>query len=410
MGVTGRRDVCGPIRSGPKPHPAPARRYRGAVPERSRPVPTDRELRVAIDATPLLGQRTGIGTFTHELIERVAVDPSVDLTCFAVTWRGRRLLRGHVPPRARVAEWPMAARPLRAAWLRSDQPPIEVFTGGVDLVHGPNFVVPPSWRGAELVTVHDLTAVRFPELCTADTLAYPALVARAIRRGATVHTPSTYVAEEVVEHFDIEPARVVAIPNGVSAIEPVDPAEGHALAGGDRYLLGLGTVEPRKDFPLLVRAFDALAAGDPELRLVIAGADGWGADALTDAIAGARHRDRIVRLGWVDEWDRAALLRGATAFAFPSVYEGFGIPPLEAMAVGVPVVASAAGSLPEVLGDAALLVPPGDESSLAEALATAVTDPAVRRRLSERGVERARRYTWDDTAAALVELYHLLAS
>jgi glycosyltransferase involved in cell wall biosynthesis len=379
------------------------------VSDRPRPDPAERELLVAIDATSLLGNRTGVGTFTHELIERVAVDPGIDLTCFAVSWRGRRLLRGYVPPRARVAEWPMAARRGRAAWLRSDLPPIEAFTGRVDVVHGPNFVVPPSRRGAEVVTVHDLTAVRFPQLCTEDTLAYPALVARAIARGATVHTPSEFVAHEVVEHFGVEPARVIAIANGVGAIDDVDPAEGHRLAGGDRYVLGLGTVEPRKDLPLLVAAFDAVAALDRDLRLVIAGPDGWGADALTDAVARAAHRDRIVRVGWVDDHDRAGLLRGATVFAFPSVYEGFGIPPLEAMVAGVPVVATAAGSLPEVLGDAALLVAPGDGDALAEALSTLVTDPVERRRLVERGATRSARCSWDTTATRMTELYRRVA-
>jgi len=387
----------------------PAARYRDPVPDRPRPAPPANELRVAIDATSLLGHRTGIGTFTHELIERIAVDPALDVTCFAVSWRGRRSLRGYVPGRARVAEWPMAARPLRQAWLRSDLPPIEAFTGAVEVVHGPNFVVPPSRKAAEIVTVHDLTTVRFPELCTADTLAYPALVARAIRRGATVHTPSVSVAAEVVEHFTIDASRVVPIPNGVSPIADVDPVEGHLLAGGDRYLLSLGTVEPRKDLPLLVAAFDGLAAADPELRLVIAGPDGWGADALTEAIDRSRHRDRILRLGWVEDWDRAALLRGATVFVFPSVYEGFGIPPLEAMTAGVPVVSTDAGSLPEVLGDAARLVPTGDRDGLASAIAAILADPVLARDLVQRGHERAAGFSWDTAAAAITELYHRVA-
>lgn len=379
------------------------------MPDRPRPAPPTDELRVAIDATSLLGHRTGIGTFTHELIERIAVDPSLDVTCFAVSWRGRRSLRGHVPPRARVAEWPMAARPLRQAWLRTDLPPIEAFTGAVDVVHGPNFVVPPSRRGAEIVTVHDLTAVRFPELCTADTLAYPALVARAIRRGATVHTPSRFVAAEVADHFALDPDRIVAIPNGVGPLPHADPSDGHLLAGSDRYLLAVGTVEPRKDLPLLVAAFDAIAADDPGLRLVLAGPDGWGAEALTEAIDRAHHRARIVRLGWVEDADRAALLRGATAFVFPSVYEGFGIPPLEAMAAGVPVVATAAGSLPEVLGDAARFVPPGDVAELAGAIGAVLADPVLARDLVHRGHTRAAGYSWDTTAAAITDLYHRVA-
>jgi glycosyltransferase involved in cell wall biosynthesis len=368
-------------------------------------VTADRELRVAFDATSLLGHRTGVGTFAHELVERLAADRRFDITCFAVTWRGRRQLRAHVPARARVAEWPMAARPLRAAWQRGNLPPIEAFTGAVDVVHGPNFVVPPSRRGAEVVTVHDLTTIRFPELCNADTLAYPSLVARAIARGATVHTPSRFVADEVVEHFAVSTERVVVIPNGVGAVDAVDPSEGHLLAGTDRYILGLGTVEPRKDYPLLVAAFDELAASDPDLRLVIAGPDGWGAEALTDAIVRAAHGPRVVRLGWVDDWERAALLRGASAFAFPSVYEGFGIPPLEAMVAGVPVVATAAGSLPEVLGDAAILVPVGDRDALAAALAGVLADPVERRRLVERGTRHAAGFSWDTTAAEIADLY-----
>jgi glycosyltransferase involved in cell wall biosynthesis len=271
-----------------------------------------------------------------------------------------------------------------------------------------------------VVTVHDLTPVRFPELCTADTLAYPGLIRRALRGGAWIHTPSQFVADEVVEAFDADPGRVVAIPNGVTEIGPDSPgrdaAEGERLAGGGRYLLAIGTIEPRKDLPWLVDAFDVVAASHPDVSLVVAGPDGWGIDEFDRAVARATHRARVVRLGWVDPDQRAALLRGAAALAYPSRYEGFGLPPLEAMAAGVPVVATDAGALPEVLGDAADLVPVGATlapSARAEALAAALVrvldDDSHRARLVTAGRDRAAAYSWDTTTARLVDLYRRAA-
>jgi alpha-1,3-rhamnosyl/mannosyltransferase len=145
------------------------------------------------------------------------------------------------------------------------------------------------------------------------------------------------------------------------------------------------------------------------VRLVIAGPDGWDRDAFTAAVAASPHRDRILRLGYVDAAARRDLLAGATVFAYPSVYEGFGFPPLEAMAVGVPVVAGRAGALPEVLGDAARFVDPADEHELAGALVGLLDDAAARDELVTRGRERARRYDWSTTAAAVVDLYRSVA-
>jgi alpha-1,3-rhamnosyl/mannosyltransferase len=176
------------------------------------------------------------------------------------------------------------------------------------------------------------------------------------------------------------------------------------MAGAERYVLALGTVEPRKDLPSLLAAFDAAAARLPDVRLVVAGPDGWGQPAFDDALARTVHRDRVVRVGWVEDPVRAALLSGAWAYAYPSLYEGFGFPPLEAMAVGVPVVATTAGALPEVLGDAARLVPPGDTDALAEAL-VALDDDAERAALVERGRRRVGRFSWDACADGLTALY-----
>ena len=371
-------------------------------------------MRLAFDATALLGPRTGVGVVTAEVLARLAQTEDLDVTAFAVTWRGRAELAAAVPAGVAAVSRPMAARPLRQAWGRFDAPPLEWWTGRVDVVHSPNYVVPPARHAAQVMSVHDLTFIRFPELCTADTLAYPPLIRRALKRGATIHTGSQFVADEILEEFDVEAARVVVVPYGATAPPPERPGTdadtGRRLAGGHPFVLALGTVEPRKDLPSLVAAFDAVAGAHPDLDLVLAGPDGWGAEALTRAVAASPHRSRIHRLGWVDDEQRAALLRGASVYAYPSVYEGFGLPPIEAMAAGTPVVTTSAGSLPEVVGDAALVVAPGDADALGQAMSRLLDDPALAQRLRAAGLEHSRRFSWDTTAAGLVALYRRLAA
>lgn len=369
---------------------------------------------VALDATSLLGPRTGVAALTEALAARLGERDDLSVSAFAVTWRGRADLGSHLPEGVRaVTGRPMAARPLRELWRRWDHPVIETWTGPVDVVHGPNFVVPPTRRAAAVVTIHDLTAWRFPDLVDRASAAYPALVGRALGRGAWVHTPSQWVADEVVAELGADPERVVAVPNGAPDLRPDEPgrdaARGRRRAGAERYVLAVGTVEPRKDLPGLVEAFDAVAANDPDLRLVLAGPDGWGADALTAAVDAAAHPGRIVRTGWVDDDDRAALLRGATVVAYPSIYEGFGLVPLEAMAAGVPVVSTRAGAIPEVVGDAAELVEVDDTNALADALTRVLGDEARRSELIAAGHERRREFSWDATVDALVALYHQAA-
>lgn len=366
-------------------------------------------LSVGLDVTSLIGPRTGVGAFTAEVVGGLARRNDLVVRAFAVSWRGRDGLAATLPDGVTVARRPMAARPLRTLWRRADCPAIERWTGALDVVHGPNFVVPPARRAAEVVTVHDLTAWRFPELVDRATAQYPALVARAVARGAWVHTPSRTVADEVVERLGADPDRVVAILNGAPDLGPAgagrDAATGRSIAGAEGYVLAVGTVEPRKDLAGLVRAFDLAAAEIDDVRLVLAGPDGWGAEALEWARAGAHHGDRIMRLGWVDDDQRAALLRGATVVAYPSVYEGFGLVPLEAMSAGVPVVTTRAGAIPEVVGDAAELVDVGDTAALAAALVRVLGDDARRAQLVAAGHRRLEDFSWDDTVDELVALY-----
>lgn len=368
-------------------------------------------MRVALDATPLLGTRTGVATFCLGALSGLGARPDLSVRAYAVSWRRRGGIVGQLPEGVEPVGRPMPARPLHAAWARIDLPPAEWLLGPMDVVHGTNFVVPPTRRAARVVTVHDLTALRFPQMCEPASLAFPAQVRRAVAGGAWVHTPSEWVAAEVVELLGVDPGRVRAVHHGAGGL-------GWARVGGTagqipeefgpgvgRYLLALGTVEPRKDLVSLVAAFDQVAGERPELGLVIAGSDGWGAAGLDDAVAASAFRGRVRRLGYVNQARRDQLLAGAAVFVYPSVYEGFGLPPLEAMSRGTPVVATKAGALVEVLGDGADLVGVGEPVELAGAVARLLDDPSAAARLVERGRRRAAEFSWERCSDGLVGLY-----
>lgn len=355
---------------------------------------------VALDATPLLGSRTGIGVAVDGFVRHLARRSDLGLIGFGLTARGRRALAAALPPGVTAAGRPVPASVMLRVWSRSRWPSAESWTGPVSVVHGTNYVLPPPRRAAGIVTVWDMSALHYPQLCTPTTRRYPALIAAAVARGAWVHTGSQSVADELADHFAVGADRIRVVPPGIEvpAERPERPA-----GSGRRYVLGLGRSEPRKDFPTLVRAFDLIAGERPDLDLELAGPPGWAEAELAAAISAARYRDRIHRVGWVDQPQR--LLAGAAAFAYPSLYEGFGLPPLEAMAMGVPVVAARAGAVPEVTGDAARLVPTRDPVALAEALARVLDDPAEAARLAAAGPARAAGFDWTRSAAAMADLY-----
>ncbi|MGI8754151.1 MAG: glycosyltransferase family 4 protein [Acidimicrobiales bacterium] len=361
---------------------------------------------VGIDATPLLGPRTGVGVFVDGLLSTLVGRPGLTLRAYGLTARGFRRLGTLLPPGVALRRLPLPAGVALRTWAAADLPTIETWSGRVDVVHGTNFVVPPSRRATRLVSVHDLTSLHFPELCTPAARRYPDLVRRAVGQGAWVHAVSESVASETVAHLGADPARMRVIYSGAPQPSPEpNPAR---RSGGRPYILALGTVEPRKNLPALVAAFDRIADDHPDLDLRIAGPPGWGDEALARAVDAAHHGGRVARLGWVP--DPAEELAGAAVVAYPSLYEGFGFPPLEAMAAGVPVVATSVAALPEVLGDAALLVAPGDIDALAAALGRVLADDVLRATLIAAGRARVGRYRWELTGEHFARLYTQLAA
>jgi glycosyltransferase involved in cell wall biosynthesis len=357
--------------------------------------------RVVLDATPLLGPRTGVGRYVEHLVRELAGLDGLELVATAFTMRGAGALPAAVPPAVRVRHRPAPARALQAVWSRLELPPVEWLAGRADVVHGTNFVLPPLRRAAGVLTVHDLTYLRFPETVSAASLRYRTLVPRGLRRAAIVVTPSHAVAAEVRAEYGLGD-RVLATPLGVDAgwFDAVALTAAELAARGlpERYLLFVGSVEPRKGLPALLAALRLLHDDVPDTPpLVLAGPPGWGPALETAGLpAGA-----VVPAGYLETADLRRLVAGAALLAYPSVYEGFGLPPLEAFAAGVPVVASDLPVVREVTGSLAALAPVGDAAALAEALRATLADPgdgAARR-------ERARGFTWAATATRTAEAY-----
>lgn len=355
---------------------------------------------VAIDVGPLVGRRTGIGHAVAQLTDALTARDDVELVPYLTSFRGR--------PGPGTRRLPFPAALAHRVWARVDRPRVDRWLGPAQVVHGTNYVVPPS-RLPRVVSVYDCWFLQHPDRVHGDVARAGRVLRRAVDTGALVHTTSHASAQVLAELFP--GASVHVVPLAAVPLEPAPAASPITDVAGRPFVLAIATLERRKNLPRLIAAFDAVAATDPDVTLVLAGGDADdrpAIDAAIDALA-PRVSARVLLTGYVDSATRSWLLRHARALAYPSLDEGFGLPLLDAMQAGVPIVASTAGSIPEVAGDAALYADPHDVDALAAQLTRVLDDEVVRRTLAEAAPRQLARFSWTQTAAGLVDVYRRAA-
>lgn len=363
-------------------------------------------MRVAVDGLLLGGLHSGVENAVEALVEHLPA-AAPQHSCLLVC-------------RRRYAHDCRLSLPLLVApaWVRCRAARIvytQTLLAGVlrkhcDLVHGPAYILPWNWRGPSVLTVYDLIALEFPQYCRRTNVwHYSWLLPSSLRRASRVIVPSEAVAEQVRRRFPEVTQRLRVVPLGIG--RQYTPASRREVARlrerlglPEHFILHVGNLEPKKNLPAVIAAFDELADDLPH-HLVLAGRPAWGSGPVQRAVAKARHADRIHRLGYVAGEALPALYTAAEVLVLWSRFEGMGLPPLEAMACGTPTVVSDGGALPEMAGPASLVVPLGPPSQLARALREILSSPRRLAELAERGLEHAARFTWPEHARQVAALY-----
>ena len=377
-------------------------------------------MRIGIDYTAAVRQGAGIGRYTRNLIRTLAdLDAKNQYKLFVAGGWGRGDGLGSWPINFSICSVPLSDRWVSVLWQRLRLPlPIQALTGPLDLFHSPDFVLPPTGHAPAILTVHDLSFLRVPEFFVPGFREYlETAVLRAVKRARHILADSANTRRDLIELMAVEPERVSILYPGVeSRFQPVNDAEAlervrvcYGLP--ERFILGLGTLQPRKNFNGLIDAFRCLLATGgaesqiPDLHLVIVGGRGWMYQDILALAKGYGLEERVHFPGFVADSDLPALYSLASVFAFPSWYEGFGLPVLESMACGTPVVTADNSSLPEVVGEAGLMVAAGDSAALAEAIGQLIIDQDLRARLVPAGRQHAKSFTWESAGKCLLNLY-----
>jgi glycosyltransferase involved in cell wall biosynthesis len=379
----------------------------------------DSRIRIGIDLTALTFPHTGVDRYLKELVVHLGrIDATNDYSVF-LNAADRRIFEGRVPRNFRLIAACLRPRPVRFLFQQGLLPAACTLLG-LDVLHSPSFLM-PYWRGRgrHLLTVHDMTFFSMPQVHNRlrRSAAFRNLVLMSIRRADLINVPSRTTRDALLQMLpEIPPERVGITHFGVSSCFDTAPEEDvsrhrRRLGLPDTYILYVGTLEPRKDLVSLVQSYRSLAeAGDIAEHLVLAGKNELGSGALLETLNSPALRERIHLPGFFAEDDLPWLYRGARLFVYPSLAEGFGFPPLEAMACGIPVISTLGSSLRENLEGAAELVPPRDAPALADAMRRLLRDDALREQRKRDGLRRVAAFRWDSTARAVLDCYRRLAT
>ncbi len=372
-------------------------------------------MRVALNATALLSPLTGIGQYTYQLAKGLQALPELELELFYGTSWNKEVRDQPVPSIVTLKSLVKRFIPNAYSINRFFQQ--YRFTGGVrsnrvDIYHEPNFLA-FKFNGPSVITVHDLSWIRFPNTHPAERVrAMNTYFEPGLRRAVFILTDSEFVKRELMDVFGVKAERIRPVLLGVEPLfhprtaEDTRPVLERLDLVHNQYLLAVGTLEPRKNLQVALRAYMLLPKKvRKHFPLVLVGMNGWRTSALEQQIAPMIRAGEIRQIGYLPREELAMVTAGALTLIYPSIYEGFGLPPLEAMACGVPVIASDVSSLPEVVGDTGLLIDPYDDEALAKTILKMITDPDIRQQLSLKALARSAEFTWEKCARQTVDVY-----
>lgn len=371
-------------------------------------------MRVCMDIQSAVTQRAGVGRYTKMLAEELAATRGEnDLSLFYFDYQRRCKPAPVRGAKFNVCRW-MPGRIAQGLWKTINWPSFTAFAGDADVFHFPNFTLPPLARGASVITVHDVAFQRLPDtLEDKNRLYLQARMTSSLARADAIITVSEFTKRELAELLRVPEEKMFAIHSGLDADMRPPPPEAIAAQreriGLDRpYLLMVGTIEPRKNIPFLIEVFERMTTFDGDL--VIAGRCGWKYEPILERMKSSKKAPRIRHLNNLSEADLPALYGGAELFVLPSLYEGFGFPPLESMACGVPAVVAPAGALAEVCGDAAVVIPDYNAERWAETIRRLLNHPSERDALRARGLAHAPTFQWSETARKTWAVYERAAT